>query len=169
MGTTMNESKNGAGSARMLPDPQVPGKPQRTRYTTEYKLRILEELDQYPFRGSGGIGKEGRPDGSRERSGNGANQPVPEASTLEAERLDGGKAALQESAASSALNAITGIAPLNGMANHALGVVIGWLYALDAAKAIHGRFVLKKIEASGHRPWMVASGAKLQIVANLSA
>ena len=42
----MNESKNGSGSARTLPDPQVPEKPQRTRYTTEYKLRILEELDR---------------------------------------------------------------------------------------------------------------------------
>ena len=88
---------------------------------------------------------------------------------MEAKSLDGGKAALQEGAAGSALNPIAGVAPLNSVANHALGVVIGRLEALDAGKAIHGHFVLKEVEASGHRPWIVACGAKLEIAMDLGA
>jgi hypothetical protein len=46
MGTTMNESRNGTGSARPVPDPQVLEKPQRRKFTAEYKLRVLLELDE---------------------------------------------------------------------------------------------------------------------------
>ncbi len=46
MGMTMNESRNGGGSVRTVPDPQVPDKPQRRRYTAQYKLGVLEEVDR---------------------------------------------------------------------------------------------------------------------------
>ena len=45
MGATMNESRNGAGSARPVPDPQVSEKAQRRKFTAEYKLRVLAEAD----------------------------------------------------------------------------------------------------------------------------
>jgi transposase-like protein len=45
MEMTMNDARNGAGSARVVPDPQVPEKAQRRRFTAEYKLRVLAEAE----------------------------------------------------------------------------------------------------------------------------
>ena len=53
---------------------------------------------------------------------------------METQGLKRTKAALQEDAASDALEAVAVVAPLHGMAKHALGMVIGWREALDAAR-----------------------------------
>lgn len=45
MGTTMSESRNGTGAARPVPDPQVPEKAQRRKFSAQYKLQVLEEAD----------------------------------------------------------------------------------------------------------------------------
>ena len=41
-----------AGAAAGVPDPAVEAKPKRRRFTAEYKLRILREVDR--AKGSGG-------------------------------------------------------------------------------------------------------------------
>jgi transposase-like protein len=46
MGTTMNESRNGASAARTVPDPQVSEKAQRRKFSAQYKLRVLAEADE---------------------------------------------------------------------------------------------------------------------------
>lgn len=35
--------------ASAVPDPEVPERPKRRRFTTEYKLRVLNEIDAAPF------------------------------------------------------------------------------------------------------------------------
>lgn len=35
--------------ASVVPDPEVPERPARRRFTTEYKLRVLAEIDAAPF------------------------------------------------------------------------------------------------------------------------
>lgn len=41
--------------ARRRPDPEVPAKPKRRRFTAEYKLRILEEIDRAGPGGGGAV------------------------------------------------------------------------------------------------------------------
>jgi transposase len=51
-GGEINERRGAAGLT--VPDPEVAAKPTRRRFTAEYKLRILREVDGQ--RGVGGIG-----------------------------------------------------------------------------------------------------------------
>jgi transposase-like protein len=44
----------GAGNGKPIPDPAVPERPVRRRFTAEYKLRILREADRSP--GPGQLG-----------------------------------------------------------------------------------------------------------------
>jgi transposase len=47
MATKMNEARNGTGPApRPVPDPQVPEKAERRKFSALYKLRVLEEADR---------------------------------------------------------------------------------------------------------------------------
>ena len=44
-----------AGTLGERPDPEVPAKPRRRRFSAEYKLRVLEELDRADPGGQGAI------------------------------------------------------------------------------------------------------------------